>query len=333
MNFAFAGAPEFAAWVLRDLEALGRRPTLVITQPDRPRGRGRRPSATPAAVEAGRLAVPCWQLDDISSSSVIERLQAESITTLVVAAFGQMLKRDLLEALLCLNVHASLLPAYRGAAPIQRALAAGEERTGVTIMRIIERLDEGPWALQREISVGLHDDAGAVGRLLALAGAIGIDQVLTGMDEGKVTWTDQQGPSSYAGKVCAMDCFVDTGRGAKAVHDLVRSLSPSIGARVNAGGLELKVWRTWPYGQAGLDPVPQDAAAVAGRAGKVAVRAGRLFVGCGEGVVEVLVLQPAGKGRMTAGAFLRGYQGRLGDFVTPAAPGCGPGEVEEGRGE
>ena len=323
MNFAFAGAPEFAAWVLRDLVGHGRRPALVISQPDRPCGRGRRPAAPPVVAAAELLDVPCLQTEDISSHAVMERLSAEGVSTLVVAAFGQILKRQLLDSLLCLNIHASLLPAYRGAAPIERALAAGEDRTGVSIMRITEHLDEGPWALQTAVSIGLRDDAGSVGRLLALAGAIGMDQVLTAICDDTVGWTEQTGASCYAGKVSAPDCVLDTRRSAKAAHDHVRSLSPTIGARVSSGGMELKVWRTWPYGECGLDAIPAGAEGAAGSPGKLLVRNGRLFAGCAEGVIEILSIQPAGKGRMATPAFLRGYSGRLGDGLDrPAGAAC-----------
>lgn len=321
MNFGFAGTPQFAAWVLHDLVERGRRPSLVITQPDRPCGRGRRATAPPAAVEAAGLGIETIQTTDINSPSLLERLRADSVSTLVVAAFGQLLGRTLLGSLLCLNIHASLLPAYRGAAPIERALAAGEDLVGITVMRITERLDEGPMALQKALSVGLHDDTGSVARVLALLGAIGIDQVLTSLGDGTVTWTEQRGPSTYAEKLCARDCLLDATRGAKTVHDQVRSLSPSVGARVSAGNLELKIWRTRPLGEPGLDPVPQVAEAAAGLPGRLIARDGGLFVGCGSGVVEVLALQPAGKSQMTAAAFLRGYGGRLPDRLTRPSDG------------
>ena len=311
MNFAFAGSPQFAAWVLSDLDGLGRRPSLVISQPDRPRGRGLRPAPPPAAGEAARLGLECLQTDDINSPAVLERLRAAGASTLVIAAFGQILSPSLLEGVFCLNIHASLLPAYRGAAPIERALAAGEPYTGVTIMRVTEALDHGPWTVQTSVSIGLRDDAGSIARILALLGAAGIDQTLTGLDDGTVVWREQEGESRYAAKLRAEDCRFVTSLGAKAVHDRVRSLSPAIGARATAGRLDLKIWRTWPYGQPGLASVPPAAEAASGDAGRVVTAGGRLFVGCVEGVVEILEVQPAGKGRMDTAAFLRGYGGRL----------------------
>ncbi|MBC7293009.1 MAG: methionyl-tRNA formyltransferase, partial [Thermoleophilia bacterium] len=203
-------------------------------------------------------------------------------------------------------------PAYRGAAPIERALAAGEKETGISIMRMTAGLDEGPWALQRSISLTPWDDAGTVCRALALLGALGIHQVLDALADGTVRWTEQQGPATYAPKLSAGDLWLDVSRDAWTVHNQVRALSPVHGARISSGETVFKVWRSWPYGVAGMDPIPQGAEAIAGRAGVVAVRGERLFVGCAAGVIELLVVQPAGRPRMTAAEFVRGYAGRLG---------------------
>jgi methionyl-tRNA formyltransferase len=323
VNFAFAGTPDFAAWTLEHLAALDRRPCLVISQPDRPVGRGRRATAPPAAVAARRLGIDLIQPDDINGPEVLEVLRTAGADVLLVAAFGQILRKRLLDSLLCINVHGSLLPAYRGAAPIERALAAGETRIGVTVMRVTDALDCGPWALRTALSVGLRDDAGSIGRALAFLGASGVVQVLTGLDDGTVVWNEQQGDACYAEKLSAMDCRLFMERPARSVHDQVRSLSPRVGARVESGGLQFKVWRTWPYGQLGLDASPAEVAHVAGRPGMVAVAGERLFVGCGEGVLQLLSVQPDGKSTMGAAAFLRGYGTRLGDQVQSAA-GCGP---------
>ncbi len=323
MNFAFAGTPDFAAWTLEHLAALDRRPCLVISQPDRPVGRGRRATAPPAAAAARRLGIDILQPDDVNSPEVLEAIQTAGAGVLLVSAFGQILRRQLLDALLCMNIHASLLPAYRGAAPVERALAAGEAHIGVTVMRVTEALDCGPWALRTALSVGLRDDAGSIGRALAFLGASGVDHVLTGLDDGTLVWNEQEGDACYAEKLSATDCRLFFDRPARVVHDHVRSLSPRIGARVESGGLQFKVWRTWPYGQLGLDVVPAEVAHVAGRPGVVALVGERLFVGCGEGVVQLLSVQPDGKSAMGAAAFLRGYRARLGGRIQPAA-GCEP---------
>ena len=318
MNFAFAGTPDFAARTLEHLADLKRRPCLVISQPDRPVGRGRRATAPAAAVAADHLGFDLIQPDDINASEVLDRLRSAGAEALVVVAFGQILGKTLLESLLCVNVHASLLPAYRGAAPIERALAAGEACTGVTIMRVTETLDSGPWALQTALSVDRRDDAGSVGRALALLGALGLDHVLAGLDDGTVVWTEQAGETSYAEKLNSKDCVLDTGSSARRVHDQIRSLGPRVGVRVKSGDLRFKVWRTWPYGQPGLEAPPAEVAHVAGRPGAIAVAGERLFMGCGDGLVQLLSVQPDGKTSMGAAAFLRGYRSRLGDRIEQA---------------
>jgi methionyl-tRNA formyltransferase len=257
-------------------------------------------------------------VDDINSPESLARIADSGATTLVVAAFGQILRPVLLERFLCLNVHGSLLPAYRGAAPIERSIAAGEPVTGVSIMRMAEGLDEGPWALQSTLSIGPRDDAGSIALGLAVLGATGADQVLTGLSDGNVVWTEQGEGAVYAAKLTAADTVLDVSRSAEKVHNQVRSLCPGLGARAASGGLGLKIWRTWPYGISGLQPVPAFARQVDGVPGRLAFGQGRLFMGCGTGAAEVLLLQPAGKGKMPAADFLRGYSGRLGDTLDRA---------------
>jgi methionyl-tRNA formyltransferase len=283
-------------------------------------------------VEACRMGLECVQAENINDPAVLTSLRAGGVSILVVAAYGQILRAPLLESLLCLNVHASLLPADRGAAPIERALAAGESCTGVSIMRMVEGLDQGPWALQTSVSVGPRDDGGSIGRVLAFLGATGVDQVLTGLAEETVRWIEQEGTATYAAKLCAADLRLDPAKGAAAVHDQVRSLSPEIGVWARSGGVEFKVWRTWPYGQPGLELLPSEGAGVSGHPGEIRVGGVRLFIGCGQGAVEVLIVQPAGKNKMAAADFVRGYGARLGERLEPAAsrrPDQGaPGGIE-----
>lgn len=334
MRFAFAGTPDFAAWVLRGLVELNRTPVFVISQPDRPQGRGRRAASPPAALEAGILGLECIQTEDINSPEILERLRATGVAALIVAAFGQILRRPLLDSVLCLNVHASLLPAYRGAAPVHRAIANGEQCTGVSIMRMSEGLDEGPWALQKTVSIDLHDDAGSIERALAVLGAAGIDQVLTGIADNTITWTEQDGPMSYAPKLTRDDTVFDTHRSARSAHDRVRSLAPAIGARAVSGQLSFNVRRTWPWGEPEFSAPPEAVAHVAGSPGTVAIAGTRLFVGCASGVLEILALQPAGKNTMTAAEFLRGYRERLtGRIEAPPGTSARSGRPAEEQGE
>ena len=330
MRFALAGTPRFASWVLRDLVELGRSPVLVISQPDRPRGRGRRTSSPEAVCLARDLGIDCLQTQDINLPDVLHTLRARGASTLVVAAFGQIFRQPLLDSVTCLNIHGSLLPKYRGPAPIERALAAGERVTGVSIMRVTERVDEGPLAQQVQLSVSLRDDAGSLRRALAFLGAMAVGQVLDAVADGTVAWTEQSGVSSYAPKLSKADWILDTTAGASRVHDQVRALSPYVGAQSILGGVDTKVWRTWPHGQSGLAVLPGGATSVAGLPGKVAAVGERLFLGCGEGVVEVLEIQPVDRQRMTAAAFVRGYGKRLEDGSEATPRRSGGGEGEEG---
>lgn len=317
MRFAFAGTPEFGARVLRDLLDRGLRPLLVVSQPDRPAGRSRRLVSPEVAAVARQNDLPVLQTADINSPDVRAALVDAGVECLVVASFGQLLRADILATFLCLNVHASLLPAYRGAAPIVRALMAGETEIGVSLMRMTAGLDEGPWALQRTLSITPRDDAGSVGRALALLGALAIEEVFETMAEGEVTWTDQPDGSTYAHKVCPADRVFDPRLSARRLHDRVRALSPGIGCEArSAGGLAFKVWRTWPrqnapYGDEPTRPMP----------GRLTREGARLFVDCCGGALELVTVQPAGKRPMRASELLRGYESRLGENLEVPSEG------------
>lgn len=316
MKFAFAGTPDFAAWVLGHLLEFGRRPCLVVSQPDRPQGRGRKCSPPATAVSAQAVDIPCLQVEDINDSAVADQIAASGATVLVVAAFGQILRPALLDRFLCLNIHGSLLPAYRGAAPIERALAAGERTTGVSIMRMAEGLDEGPWALQKTVSLGTRDDAISVTRSLALLGSQGMDQVMTGIADGNVLWTEQEGEATYASKLSSAEAVLTVGATALDAHNTVRAFAGGLGAKAKAGDVDFKVWRSWPFESASARITSAAAANAAGQPGAVRADKGRLFVGCVEGALELLSVQPAGKSRMPAADFLRGYGSRLGENLT-----------------
>ncbi len=310
MKFAFAGTPEIGAWVLGDLLARGMRPELVISQPDRPAGRGRHARRPPVVDLAEREGIDCVQTPSINLPDVLERLTRSGAGTLVVAAFGQLLKSELLERFLCLNVHPSLLPLYRGAAPIRRALMDGCNETGVCIMRMSPGLDEGPIAHSRRLSIDLRDDHLSLGRALAFLGALGVEEVLIGAKHDNLEWREQVGEAIYASKLTTADRRLRLDRSARSAHDQVRALAPDIGAETQAGGLRLKILRTWPLGVQGI-AIPAEAEKVAGYPGRVSLTKQRMFVGCGEGALELLELQAAGKRRMGPDEFLRGYLSRV----------------------
>jgi len=151
-----------------------------------------------------------------------------------------------------------------------------------------------------------------------------MDQVLTGLEDGTVRFIPQEGPTNYAAKLCSDDCLLRLDASARCVHDRVRALSPCVGVRACSGEVGFKLWRTWPYGGRGLDDVPLQVESMAGRPGRLLAVGGRLFLGCADGVVELLLVQPDGKKRMRAADFLRGYGTRLGECVIAPTTAAGP---------
>lgn len=297
MKVAFAGTPEFAATVLRGLHASKHEVGLVISQPDARRGRGRKTSPTPVAETAREADLALRQPARISEA-VAEISEHDA---LVVAAYGQILRSNTLHAARhgAWNVHASLLPAYRGAAPIERAIMAGERETGVTIMKMDEGLDTGPMALQRPIEIPPDMTGGELTERLAELGANAIVEGLDLLEAGELNLTEQDSlKATYAAKLSGEDQVIHWDRGVEEVRNLVRALAPHIGARAFHPEIEgpIKVFRA-------------SAAAWRDRnldAGEIYAANGRILVGCGDGVLEIGELQFPGGKRLAAAEFLRG---------------------------
>lgn len=298
MRVAFAGSPEAAVPPLRSLAASRHEVTVVVSQPDRARGRSRRTSPTPVAAAAQELGIPVLRPATINDPEVVAAIAATGAEALAVVAFGQILRDGVLSRWACVNVHFSLLPAYRGAAPVERALMDGAEETGVTIMLMDAGLDTGPTLSATRIPVGPDDDAGA---LLARLSAIGGPQLVAALDaleSGAARPTPQPEEGvTFAPKITAEDRVLDLGRPAAALERRVRALSPHIGATCRIDGEPFKVWRA----RARADEAPAG----------LSVEDGRLVAGCAEGSLELVEIQPPGRGRMDAGAFLRGWRGPL----------------------
>ncbi len=327
MSTVFLGTSEFAADVLERLATSdAHRPALVVTRPDRPSGRGRRLASPPVAAAARRLGLALEQPDDVNGeharaliaqagregSSPIGSDGNDAVTarvrqTVIVCAFGALIREPLLSEHDLLNVHPSLLPRWRGAAPIERAIMAGDERTGVSIMRLTAGLDSGPVCLTAEEPV-LPDDT--YGSLAPRLSKLGGELLVRALAE-RLPFVEQPSEGvTYAEKIGAEDRLLDPARPAAELECVVRALHPHIGARVALrDGTLLGVHRAAlaPVEAAGGEDRGQRVVADgdAGALG-VTVRADRLLLDCAVGVLELLVVQPPGGRAMEAGAFLRG---------------------------
>lgn len=301
MRIAFAGSPPAAVTVLERLIARGHEVDVVLTQPDRPRGRRGTPTPTPVGQYAISAGLELWRPASINAPDVLAALRVADVGALCVAGYGQLLKAEVLRDWPCLNVHFSLLPAYRGAAPVERALMDGLTRTGVTIMRMDAGLDTGPIAATAARDIAPDDDAGVLLHELAILGGDLLAEVLDGMRPGEEPSTTPQPDEgvSHAAKIGSDDISLDLGDPPQATVDRIRALSPHIGARLEMGGQMFKIWRA---------RVADDPLAARGSA---TIVDGRLLVPAGSGAVEVLELQPPGRTRMSAESFARGWRGGL----------------------
>ena len=297
MKLAFAGTSDFAAIILRNLIASDHEVGLVISQPDRPRGRGRKLLKPPVAELALETGLPLRQPARIGE--VAEEIAAHD--ALVVAAYGQILRPDTLYAAPegAWNVHASLLPAYRGAAPIERAIMAGETQTGVSIIRMDEGLDTGPIALQYRTPIPPEMTGGELTQTLASLGSKAVIEVMSALEENSLTLREQCNlNATYAPKIEDEERVIRWGEGVEKVHNLVRALTPHIGARTFHPEVPgpIKVLRSKIVQKNFRHPTP----------GTVLPAKERILVACGEGILEILELQAPGRKALSADDFLRG---------------------------
>jgi methionyl-tRNA formyltransferase len=302
LRTVFLGTSDFAAAVLERLAASGHRPVLVLTRPDRPRGRGRK-VASPAVAQAARaLGIEVEQPASVNDPQAHTPIASVGAELLVVCAFGALIKEPLLSAYPLVNVHPSLLPRWRGAAPIERAIMAGDVQTGVSIMRLTEGLDDGPVCASAREEISSHDTYGSVaGRLQRLGGELLVG-VLDGWERGEPPrWVEQpEEGTTYAEKIAADDRVLNPGRTALELERQVRALHPHIGARLAlADGTLLGVCRA----QALPDGPPAGTLASIGASG----RPHHLLYGTSEGALELLEVQPPGGRPMDAEAYLRGH--------------------------
>lgn len=306
MRVSFMGTPTFALPSLTALIAAGHDICLVVTQPDRPAGRGRVPTPPPVKLAALELRLPILQPEKVGEPAVISALQAIQPEAIVVVAYGQLLPQAILDLPPhgCLNLHASLLPKYRGAAPIPRAIIQGDTVTGVTIMQIEARMDAGPILMQQPAPIGPQDTAGTIGERLAILGSEMLCLVLDHVAHRTAQPIPQdERLATYAPKLALGDTHLDWARNARALDCLIRGLCPVPGAVTSFGGRRVKVLQA-------------EAEAAAGSpAGAVCAidRVKGVFVAAGQGGLWLSQVQPENRRVMTAAEFARGYRVRLGD--------------------
>lgn len=328
MKIVFMGTPDFAARALEAIVKAGHQVTLVVTQPDKPRGRGKEMQFPPVKKTALSCHIPVFQPIKIKTKEAVDVLRAQEADIFVVAAFGQILSGEILKLPKygCVNIHASLLPKYRGAAPIQHAIINGETESGITIMQMDEGLDTGAMLTQKKVRIEKTDTGESLHDKLREAGAELIVETLPLIEAGKTTATPQDDSlSSYAGRLTKALGEINWAQDAKTLERLVRGLHSWPGCYTYLNGKTIKIWeadvaedkeadsdRNKAVGgafaeiQEGVDTRP-------GTVRKVTKDA--VYVQTGEGLLVLKGIQPEGKRRMAVKDFLLGYEIKPGDSL------------------
>jgi len=296
VRVAYLGTSAFAASVLQCLADSPHRPLLAVTPPDRPKGRGRKMRSPPVATSARDLGIDLLQVESVNDEASLGRLRGIDPDAVLVCAFGQLIRDPLLSEWPMLNVHPSLLPRWRGAAPIERAIMAGDDRTGVSIMQLTEGLDSGPVALREEFAIGPEEDFEGLSARLASLGGEMLIEALNRLERGELDFEEQDDDAAvYAEKIEAAERRLDPTRPAIELARIVRALTPHVGAYLEvAAGERLGVRRA-------------RAVDVSVKVGEIRSEWGALLLGCGQGALRLEVVQPQGSKPMPADAFLRGH--------------------------
>ena len=296
MRVVFAGTPPFAARALEAIVAAGHRVAAVYTQPDRPAGRGMKLAASAVSELAARLSIPVEKPASLKPAEAQARLRELAPDVMVVAAYGLILPPPALEIAPrgCLNIHASLLPRWRGAAPIQRALLAGDATTGICIMRMDAGLDTGPVLLERSLAIGPRDTAGSLTLALGALGAEAIVTALESLDRLSPQPQDEA-RATHAAKIAKAEARIDWSQPAVQIDRQVRAFDPAPGAEARLAGESFKVWQA--------EVVP-DARGTPGEI--LALSQGDFIVACGTQGLNLRMVQRAGGRKMPAMEFARG---------------------------
>ncbi len=310
-RLVFFGTPEFAVPTLAALATAGRAPACVVTQPSRPAGRGGRVEAPPVGRWAAAHGIPVLQPERVREPGFLAALRELAPDVAVVVAFGQIFPAELLALprLGCVNLHASLLPRYRGAAPIQAAIAAGERTTGVTTMQMEAGLDSGPILRQEELAIGPRETAGELAPRLAALGARSLVETLALLAHGEIVPRRQDDAlATYAPRLARQSGEADWSLPAAALFDRLRAFTPWPGMASTLGGRPVKILWGEP-----LAVAESDAADAAAPGTVLAIGGGRIAVACGAGAFGVERLQRAGKPPRTAADFANGERLKPGD--------------------
>lgn len=298
MRLAFMGTPDFAVPSLAELIASGHEVVAVYSQPPRPKGRGQKLTPSPVHAFAETMGLPVFTPESMKSPEAIETFKSLEVDAACVVAYGQILKTEVLDAphLGCFNLHGSLLPRWRGAAPIQRAIMAGDKQTGVQIMRMSEGLDEGAILLSEIMDIRPDDTAATLSERMSHTGASLWPRALAAIERGGAEGTEQAGEPTYARKITPAESRIDWSRSAAGVDAHIRGLSPFPGAWFEVASAD---------GPVRVKALMSRVAEGSGAPGQVLD--GALRIACGDGAVQLVRVQRAGKAAQTPDEMLRGF--------------------------
>jgi methionyl-tRNA formyltransferase len=302
VKVSFGGTPEFARIALQAIVEAGFEVPLVLTQPDRPSGRGQKLQPSPVKRFALEHGIPVHQPDRLKDPATHQPIVAAAPDVMVIAAYGLILPQAVLDIPRagCLNIHASLLPRWRGAAPIQRAIEAGDRETGVTIMCMEAGLDTGPMLIKESLPISADDTAATLHDKLAMLGARLIVDALRRLDDLRPEVQPVEGVT-YAGKIDKAEALLDFRRPSEELARRIRAFDPFPGAAAQVDGTPLKLWRA----------SAEDGSGTPGTV--LAADAGGIVIACGSGALRVIELQKSGGKRLSAADLLRGFS------ITPGA--------------
>ena len=311
MKIVYMGTPDFAVAPLEAILKAGHEVTAVVTQPDRQKGRGREVQYSPVKECALSYGIPVLQPLKIKEKDAVEELRKYPADIFVVAAFGQLLSEEILNMprFGCINIHASLLPAYRGAAPIQWCVINGEEKTGVTIMQMAKGMDTGDILLQKEVVLDEKETGGSLFDRLMETGAELIVEVLPKIEAGElIPVVQKEELATYAGKITKDMGNIDFTKAAVTIERLIRGLNPWPSAFTHYKGKILKIWEADVVSECANaeNPVPGTV---------IAMDKESFTLATGEGALRIRSLQPEGKKRMSCAEFMRGYEVKVGEAL------------------